>query len=492
MLCIWLSGDHIAMNIRLIGNVIGAILWVLGLFLLLPLAISLLYHDGAWGSFVPVIALCGVLGFALRRIPVQKKQMQGRDGYVAVALCWVILAIFGCLPYLLSGSLHSFADAVFETASGITTTGASIVTDVERLCPSIQFWRSLTQWMGGMGVLVLFLALMPKLGDGAVYLMRAESPGPIKSKLVPKVSQSAKILYAIYIGLTAAEVIALLLTGMPLFDAVNHAFTTMATGGFSIRSSGVGSYGTAAIWVITAFTFLAGANFSVLFAAIRGRWREVLHSEELRLYACLVAVSSVLIVGNLLLETETTVGQAFTDAIFQVVTLVTTTGYATADFALWPSFSCAILLLLMVTGACAGSTAGGVKLGRIQILYRNFRRELRKILHPNHISTITIDGMPVEERVISGAGAFLVAYCLIAVLGTVVVSWDNVGLLESISAAVTCISNVGPGLGALGPMANFSVLSDGSKFVLSLIMLMGRLELMPLLVLFSRHTWKHS
>ena len=480
------------MNVRLIGNILGAILCVLGGFLLLPLLVSLLYRDGAWRSFALVIAFCAVAGLLLRRIPVRKKQMQGRDGYVAVALSWVVLAIVGSIPYLLTGSLHSFADAVFETASGMTTTGATVMTDVESLCPSIQFWRSLTQWMGGMGVLVLFLALMQKLGDGAVYLMRAESPGPIKSKLVPKVSETAKILYAIYVGLTVLEVISLMLAGMPFFDAVNHAFTTMATGGFSIRNSGVGSYGTAAIWVITVCTFLAGVNFAVLYAAIKGRWREVLRNEELRLYGLLVAITSALIAGNLLLETETTVGQAVTDAVFQVVTVVTTTGYATADFALWPSFACAILLGLMLTGACAGSTAGGIKLGRVQILYRSFRRELRKILHPNHISTITVDGMPVDERVISGAGAFLVAYCLSAIVGTVVVSWDNVGLLESISASVTCISNVGPGLGALGPMANFSVLSDVSKYVLSLIMLMGRLELMPLLVLLSRHTWKNS
>lgn len=480
------------MNVRLIGNILGSILCVLGGFLLLPLLVSLIYHDGAWQFFAMVIVFCAVVGTLLRMVPVRKKQMQGRDGYVAVALSWMVLALVGSVPYLLSGSLHSLADAVFETASGMTTTGASIMTDVESLCPSIQFWRSLTQWMGGMGVLVLFLALMQKLGDGAVYLMRAESPGPIKSKLVPKVSQTAKILYAIYIGLTVLETIALRIAGMPLFDAVNHAFTTMATGGFSIRNSGVGSYGTAVIWVITAFTFLAGVNFAVLYAVLKGRWRDVLHNEELRLYASVVAVSVVLITGNLLLETKTTVGQAITDAVFQVVTIVTTTGYSTADFAQWPSFACAILLGLMLMGACAGSTAGGIKLGRVQILYRSFRRELRKILHPNHISTITVDGMPVDERVVSGAGAFLVAYALIAIAGTVVVSWDNVGLLESITAAVTCISNVGPGLGALGPTANFSILSDVSKYVLSLIMLMGRLELMPLLVLLSRHTWKNS
>ena len=291
------------MNVRLIGNILGAILCVLGGFLLLPLLVSLLYCDGAWRSFALVIAFCAVAGLLLRRIPVHKKQMQGRDGYVAVALSWVVLSVVGSIPYLLSGSLLSFADAVFETASGMTTTGATVMTDVESLCPSIQFWRSLTQWMGGMGVLVLFLALMQKLGDGAVYLMRAESPGPIKSKLVPKVSETAKILYAIYVGLTVLEVISLMLAGMPFFDAVNHAFTTMATGGFSIRNSGVGSYGTAAIWVITVFTFLAGVNFAVLYAAIKGRWREVLRSEELRLYALLVAITSVLIAGNLLLET---------------------------------------------------------------------------------------------------------------------------------------------------------------------------------------------
>ncbi len=480
------------MNFRLIGNVVGATLWVLGGFLLLPLMISLYYGDGAWRSFALVIGICAVCGLILRCLRVERQQMQGRDGYVAVALCWVVLTLFGALPYVLSGSMQSYTDAVFETVSGLTTTGATILADVEALCPSILLWRSLTQWMGGMGILVLFLALMPKLGDGAVFLMRAESPGPLKSKLVPKVSDTAKILYAIYIGLTAAETAALCLAGVPLFDAVNHAFTTMATGGFSIRSAGVGSYGTAAIWVITGFTVLAGTNFAVLYAALRGRWREVWNSEEFRFYILLLGLTTGGIALNLLLQSDTTLGRALTDAAFQVVTVVTTTGYATADFALWPSFSQAVLLLLMLTGACAGSTAGGIKLGRIQILLRSFRRELQRILHPNHVSTITVDGAPIDERVVSGAGAFLTAYCLIAMCGAVVVSWDNVGLLEALSASVTCISNVGPGLGALGPMANFGILSDVSKVVLSIIMLMGRLELMPMLVLLSRRTWKRS
>jgi len=479
------------MNFSLIGNVLGAVLWVEGGFLLLPLGVSLACGDGVWQSFVWVILLCGAMGFALRCMPVKNTRMQSRDGYVAVALCWVVLSVFGGLPYLFSGSLHSFADALFETASGLTTTGATIMTDVESLSRSIQFWRSLTQWMGGMGVLVLFLALMNKTEGSSVYLMRAESPGPIKSKLVPKVGETAKILYAIYVGLTALEAISLRIAGMSWFDAVNHAFTTMATGGFSTHNDGIGGFHSAAIvWIVTLFTFFAGMNFTVIYLGLKGRWREICHNEELRFYALAVAVSSVVITLSLVFQNGGVWGQSITDAVFQVVTIVTTTGYATADFAQWPTLSCAVLLMLMFSGACAGSTTGGIKISRVQLLLKSYRRELRRIVHPNHVSVITVDGRTVEESNISAAGGFLVAYCLIAIAGALVVSCDDIGLLESITASVTCISNVGPGLGKLGPMANFSILSHVSKYVLSLIMLMGRLELMPLLVLLSRQTWK--
>ena len=479
------------MNYRLIGNILGKILWVEAAFLLVPLAVSLLGRDGCGASFALSIALCLALGAVPLLFPIRRRRMQSIDGYVTVALSWLCLSVLGAVPYLLTGAIPRFADAVFETASGFTTTGATILSAVEHLPRSVLLWRSLTQWMDGMGVLVLFLAVMPKTGDGAVFLMRAESPGPIKSKLVPKLSQTAKILYFLYVGLTAAEALALRIAGVSWFDAVNHAFTTMATGGFSTHNGGVGDLGGPAVtWVITFFTLLAGVNFSMLYLTLQGRLGEVWRNQELRLYLILVVGYTAVVTLSLVRQSGLPLGRSITDAAFQVVTLITTTGYATADFALWPALCQAILLLCMVSGGCAGSTAGGMKVSRIQLLGRSMGRELDKLAHPNRVSVISLDGQAVSERSITAAHGFAVAYFLTLLTGMLVVSVDNVGLLESLAASLTCISNVGPGLGALGPMSNFGGLSDVSKYVLSLLMLMGRLELMPILALMMRNTWR--
>ena len=428
---------------------------------------------------------------ALTRVPVKRRQLQGRDGYMAVALVWVVLSLFGALPYVWSGAIPNYIDALFETISGLTTTGATILNGVEQLGRGVLFWRSLTQWMGGMGVLVLFLALMPHLGDGAVHLMRAESPGPIKSKLVPKVGQTAKILYGIYIGLTLLESVALRIAGMSWYDAVNHAFTTMATGGFSVRNASIAAYNSPLItWIITVFMFLAGVNFSLLFLVLRGRLREVLRSEELRIYTIIIVCATVFICLDLSAHSHLSFSQTFTDSAFQVVTIITTTGYATKDFALWPTTSQVVLTALMFTGACAGSTSGGIKISRITLLAKSLHREMNRLIHPNHISVIKSEGRPVDERVVSSVSVFFVSFILVWLAGTLVVSWDNLGFKESFTASLTCISNVGPGLGMLGPEENFSILSHVSKLVLSLLMLMGRLELMPILVLLRPSVWK--
>ena len=410
---------------------------------------------------------------------------------MAVALVWVVLSLFGALPYVWSGAIPNYIDALFETISGLTTTGATILNGVEQLGRGVLFWRSLTQWLGGMGVLVLFLALMPHLGGGAVHLMRAESPGPIKSKLVPKVGQTAKILYGIYIGLTLLESVALRIAGMSWYDAVNHAFTTMATGGFSVKNASVAAYNSPLItWIITVFMFLAGTNFSLLFLVLRGRLREVLRSEELRIYTIIVVCATVFICLDLSAHSHLSFSGTFTDSAFQVVTIITTTGYATKDFALWPTTSQVVLTALMFTGACAGSTSGGIKISRITLLAKSLHREMNRLIHPNHISVIKSEGRPVEERVVSSASVFFVSFILVWLAGTLVVSWDNLGFTESFTASLTCISNVGPGLGMLGPEENFSILSHVSKLVLSLLMLMGRLELMPILVLLRPSVWK--
>ena len=480
------------MNFRLIFKILGYILLVEAGGLLLPMGVSLYYGEHTWSSFAIISLVCAVPGFCLSRLRVGSKvQMQGRDGYMAVAVAWLGLSAFGALPYMVSGAIPHYVDALFETVSGLTTTGATILTEVEHLPRGVLFWRSETQWMGGMGVLVMFLALMPRLGDGAVHLMRAESPGPIKSKLVPKVGQTAKILYGIYVGLTAGETVALRLAGLSWFDAVNHAFTTIATGGFSVRNSSIASYGSdAVVWIVTAFTFLAGVNFALLYAALRGQWRQILRSEELRLYTGITLGAIALVCLNLCVQTGAALGQSVTDASFQVVTIMTTTGYATRDFALWPSFSRILLAMLMFVGASAGSTAGGVKVSRVLIHLKSLRRELGRIVHPRHLSVITMDGEVVSENVVSSCHSFLAAYLLVLIAGALVVSWDNLGFQESFVASLTCIGNVGPGLGALGPMSNFSALSFLSKLVLAMEMLMGRLELFPLLVLLNPATWR--
>ena len=477
------------MNFRLIANTASYVLWVEAGFLLLPLAASVLYGE-AWLPFFGTAVLCILLGTALHLVPVKKAQMHSRDGFMAVALGWIVLSLTGALPYAFTGALTHYVDAVFETVSGLTTTGSTVFPEVEHLPRSVLLWRSLTQWMGGMGVLVLFLALMPKLGDGAVYLMRAESPGPIKSKLVPKVGSTAKILYAIYVALTVLEMVCLRLAGATWFSAVNHAFTTMATGGFSIYNTSLSGASPAVMWIVTAFSFLAGVNFSLPFLAVTGRLRAALRSEELRVYLSIVVGVTLLICLCLRVQAGVPLGESVTDAAFQTVTIITTTGFATVDFALWPTFCRMALLVLMFTGGCAGSTSGGIKLSRVLILWKSLVRELKRMVHPNHVSVIKVDGQPVEERVVSSTGAYIMAYMAVLLAGALVVSWDNFGFQESFAASLTCISNVGPGLGILGPMENFSILSPLSKIALSLEMLTGRLELMPMLALLTRGAWR--
>lgn len=478
------------MNFRLLSHTMGYILWVEAGFLLLPALTACIYAETCWQQFLLTALLCAAAGTVLHLIPVKKAQMHSRDGFVAVALSWVLLSLFGALPYVFTGVLDSYIDALFETVSGLTTTGSSTFTAVSHLPRSVLLWRSLTQWMGGMGVLVLFLALTPRMGEGAVFLMRAESPGPIKSKLVPKVSGTAKILYTIYLALTALEMLCLRLAGLTWFSAVNHAFTTMATGGFSINNTSLSGSSPAVMWIVTIFSFLAGVNFSLLFLAVTGKLRAALHSEELRVYTAVVVGMTLLICLCLRVQAGIPLSGSITDAAFQTVTIITTTGFATVDFAMWPTFCRMALLVLMFSGGCAGSTAGGMKVSRVLILWKSLVRELKRMVHPNHVSVIKVDGQPVEERVVLSTGAYIMAYMVVLLAGALVVSWDNYGFQESFAASLTCISNVGPGLGILGPMENFSILSPLSKVVLSLEMLTGRLELMPMLALLSRGVWR--
>ena len=480
------------MNHQLVLRMLGQILRVEAVCMVFPLLVCLFSDGEAIEGFAATIVLAVAAGQLLTSIPAGKRGMQARDGFATVALSWLLMSAFGALPYVISGAIPHYVDAFFETVSGFTTTGATILKEIESLPRGILFWRAQTQWMGGVGVLVLALAIFPKSGEGSVHLMRAESPGPIKTKLLPRLRDTAKMLYTIYIGLTVGETVCLRLAGMSWYDALTHAFTTISTGGFSVKNASIAAYDSLLInWIIIIFMFLSGVNFSLLFMALHRNFKAVFHSEELRFYTLMTIISSTLITANLVI----TAGHALnattvTDAVFQVVTVATTTGYATTDFALWPTFCCVILFSLMVFGACAGSTAGGVKSIRMVLLFKNFRREVHQILHPRVVQAIRLDGTRVEEDTLSGVTLFFFAYIMLVFLGAVVVSWDNVGFTEALSASLTCVGNVGPALGTMGPTGNFSALSVLGKLMLSANMLLGRLEILPLLLLLFPSMWR--
>ena len=477
------------MNIKLVFKLLGRILSMEAAVLVLPMAVALLYHESPM-PFVWSILVILCISLPLSFLPAER-HFHVREGFVSVGLLWLLTGVVGGLPFYFSGYFNSFIDCVFEASSGFTTTGATILTNIEALPYGILFWRAFTHWLGGMGVLVLFLALMPWTGAGAVHLMRAESPGPIKSKLLPHVNDTAKVLYGIYIGLTTAEIVALCLAGMDLYDAVVHSFATISTGGFSTRNASIAAFGSPAItWIVAIFMFLSGINFSLIFISLRGHIREALHSEELRLYTLLTLGSIGLIAASLMVQQSVPLGRALKDSVFNAVSTVTTTGFATADFAQWPVFGQMLLVILMFTGACAGSTSGGIKVSRILLLGKLLHREIKKILHPKHISVITVDGQLVEDRVVSSAAAYMVAYMILLLGGATLLAWDNLGFTESFTAVLTCLGNVGPGLGRLGPAGNFSPFSGFSKVVMSLLMLLGRLELMPILVMLSPRMWR--
>ena len=478
------------MNKKLIFKILGIILGIEGIFLLIPFVIALVCRENT-AAFGVTALLCLAVGLPLSRLRTAKTRLQIRDGYMAVALSWLTMALFGALPYSLSHVVPAYVDALFETVSGFTTTGASVFETVEQLPRSILFWRAMTQWLGGMGVLVMVLALLPKLSEGSVNLMRAESPGPISTKLLPRTADTAKMLYTIYIALTAAQAVLLRLTGMPWFDAVTNSLTTISTGGFSVRNASVSFYHSSAVnWILIFFMFISSVNFSLLYMFITRRARDALRSEELRAYIGIVFGATGLIAFDLVLRTGLDVYHAIEQAAFQVTTIISTTGFYTEDYDLWPHFCRSILLVVMFIGGCAGSTAGGIKVSRIVVLFKGFKRELRRILHTREVRPITLDGQRVEDDTVSAVSAFFFAYVVILFMCTAVVSLDDVNLTTSLSATMTSISNVGPALSLAGPTRNFAFFSPLSKLALSFTMLLGRLEIMPLLVLFLPSVWR--
>ena len=482
------------MNYKMMGRFLAQILSLEGILMLPALGISFYCNDlaavkGFLISVVVALVISAVLFRICRGAP---SAFYAKEGFVCVALSWVVLSLVGCLPFCLSGEIPSFVDAFFEIVSGFTTTGASIVPEVEKLSKGILYWRSFSHWVGGMGVLVFLLAIVPagKRGTGfTMHLLRAESPGPDVGKLVPKMRKTAAILYIIYCVLTVLDILFLLAGGMNLFESVCHAFGTAGTGGFGVKNDSFGSYSPYLQNVTTVFMLLFGVNFSCYYLLLLKQLRSVFRDEELRMYLGIVFGSILLITLNLRGYYDT-LGETIRHAAFQVASIVTTTGYATVDFDLWPSFSKTILLCLMVVGASAGSTGGGLKVGRLLLLIKGLRRNIRQMLNPRKVELVRNNGSVVNERILANTNAYLAAYVLIVFGVFALVSLDGFSTGTNFSAVLACFNNIGPGLEMVGPACNYSAYSGFSKLVLSWAMLAGRLEIFPMMILLSRETWK--
>ena len=471
--------------------VIGRILLTEAALLMLPMAVALGYGEAAAPFLIPALLLA-LIGLLLGLRAPQKSSLYARDGFAVVALAWVLMSAFGALPFVISGDIPSFVDAFFETVSGFTTTGASILTEIEPLGRGVLFWRSFTHWVGGMGVLVFVMAILPmSAGDGhGMHLMRAEVPGPSVGKLVSRMSDTAKILYGIYLVLTVIEIILLMVGGMPLFDSCIHAFGSAGTGGFSNRNLSVGAYGNAYFdVVIGVFMLLFGVNFNLYYFLLIKRFKDVFHSEELRAYFGIVAAAVIAIAVDIL-HIYGSVGKSLRYAFFQVSSIITTTGFATADFNTWPTFSKGILVVLMFIGACAGSTGGGVKVARVVILVKSSLADMRKMLHPNAIATVRFEGKPLTERSVRGVHVFISVYVLVFAVSFLLLTLEGFDLVTTFTALAACINNIGPGLEVVGPMGNYAQFSPWAKLLLSFNMLVGRLEIFPMLLLCAPSIWK--
>ena len=479
------------MNYRVVLYIIGRVLQIEAALLMLPCIVALCYGESQGLIFLAVAT--GALLVSLPAFWLRPKNMTFyvREGFVTVALSWIVMSLVGCLPFCLTGEIPSFTDALFETISGFTTTGASILPNVEALSHCSLFWRSFTHWIGGMGVLVFLLAILPMAGGSHMQLMRAESPGPSVGKLVPRVRSTAKILYLIYLGLTVLQVLLLLLGRMPLFEALTTAFGTAGTGGFGVKADSMASYSPYLQWVVTIFMILFGVNFNVYFLLLVRRWRQALGCEELRWYLIIIAASIGLIFLNLM-RTIPALPMADTlrHSAFQVASIITTTGFATTDFDLWPEFSRAILVLLMFIGACAGSTGGGLKVSRVVILVKTVKKELEALLHPRCIRKLKFEGKVLDHSVNRSVNVYVVTFLLIFIASVLLLCLEGKDLITNFTAVAATINNIGPGLALVGPNQNFAHFSVLSKYVMMFDMLAGRLELFPLLLLFYPSTWK--
>lgn len=477
------------MNTSIIRYVLGQVLKIEGLFMLLPCLVALLYKEGSGFAFLGTALGSILLGYLMTCVKPRSYIFYLKEGCVTTALSWILLSVFGALPLWFSGEIPSYTDALFETVSGFTTTGASILSDVEALSHCMLFWRSFTHWIGGMGVLVFLLAIVPLSGGSNINLMRAESPGPSVGKLVPKMRATARILYAIYLFLTLLQIVLLLLGKMPLFEAVCASLGTAGTGGFGFLNDGMASYSPYIQWVITIFMILFGVNFNAYYFVLFRQFGKAFKMEEVRYYF-LIILAAIGIIFVDILNLFSNAFEALTHAAFQVGSIITTTGYSTTDFNLWPETSKIVLLCLMFVGACAGSTGGGMKVSRFVVLAKTIRKEFHSYIHPRSVKKIQMDDKPIEHDVIRSINVYCATFFFLFGLSLLLISFEGYDFLTNFSAIVATLNNIGPGFNLVGPAANFGFFTDFSKFVLIFNMLAGRLELFPLLILFHPHIWK--
>lgn len=479
------------MNYRMVGFTLGRILLVEAVLLLLPLMITLGYREQGAVAFVATIVLL-VLGAAVMGLKKpEKKEIFAREGFVIVAMAWILMAAFGALPFVFSGEIPNYVNAFFETVSGFTTTGSTILTDIEAMSKGMLFWRSFTHWIGGMGVLVFVMAVLPLAEGRSIHLMRAEMAGPTVGKLSSKAQDTAKVLYAIYAVMTLVEAVLLRFGGMNWYDAFIHAFGSAGTGGFSNRAASIGAYNSAYIdIVIGVFILMFGVNFNLYYYAIHGRIRDALRSEELHAYLGVVLFATLTIAFNIR-GLYQGAGQAVRYSFFQVSSIVTTTGFATADFNFWPLYSRIVLVLLMFIGGCAGSTGGGIKVGRVIMLIKSALAEIKRMLHPHAVTTARFEGRPIDDKTIRGAQLYLILYAMILGGSTLLLAMDPAcsDTTTCFTSVVTCINNIGPGLNLVGPSGNFAFFSAPSKLLLSFNMLIGRLEILPMVLIFAPSVW---
>ena len=474
------------MNKRKIINIIGKIIITEVLLMIPALLVSLIYQDGDAGAFLFTMVPAAILGLACSFVKQPDKRMSSRDGYFIVASAWIIISLIGALPMYLGGGFDSYWNALFEIVSGFTTTGASVLARPEELGHGVLFWRSFSHWIGGMGVLVFVLMVMPMENDNSMHLVRAEVPGPTAGKLVPRMRTTSMILYGIYAVLTVVLIIILCALGMPVFDSFCNAFATAGTGGFAVSSSGIAGYNSPVIEIVLAvFMLIFGVNFNVYYLILLKRFKEAFSMEEVKVYLTIVVVATAAITANIL-HSVGNFAETVRAAFFQVASIITTTGFATVDFELWPEFSKHTLVLLMIVGACAGSTGGGMKISRVLILVKSFVAEIKQIINPKEVVTVRLNDKPVEKGTLRSTRIYVAAYLLLICVFTLIISLDGKDLTTNITAVISCFNNIGPGLNQVGPMANFSVYSDWVQVVLSIVMLTGRLEIFPMFLLFAK------